>query len=101
MRAKSEVILKTNLLNKKISRKTHILREELDDETVLFNPKDKNTYVLNVIGAVIWELRDGMHNPQDITDEIVSVLPVNSDIVLNDVLKVIKDFSDQNLIDLN
>jgi len=90
-----------NLTSQKINRKTEILREEIDEEVLLFNPKTRKTYVLNQMADVIWELCDGKHTPAGITDEIVDVLEVNSDQVRKDVLKVIKDFFDQNLVDVS
>jgi hypothetical protein len=90
-----------NLTSQKINRKAEILREELDDETLLFNPKTRETYVLNEMADVIWELCNGMHSPEDITDEIVSVLDVNRNVVFNDVLQVLEEFIHQNLVEVD
>jgi hypothetical protein len=99
--SKKVKVINYNLTNQKINRKTEILREEIDEEVLLFNPKTRETYVLNQMADVIWELCDGKHTPAGITDEIVDVLEVNSDQVRKDVLEVIKDFFDQNLVDVN
>ena len=90
-----------DLTNQKINRKTEILREEIDEEVLLFNPKTRKTYVLNQMANVIWELCDGMHSPEEISAEIVSVLDVNPNIVFNDVLKVLEEFIHQNLVDVS
>ncbi len=90
-----------NLTSEKINRKTDILREQLDDETLLFNPKTRNTYVLNDMADVIWGLCDGMHSPEEIADEIVSVLDVEPDIVFKDVSKVLEEFIRQNLVEVD
>ncbi len=89
-----------NLTSQKINRKAEILREELDDETLLFNPKTRKTYVLNEMADVIWELCDGMHSPEEITDEIVSVLDVDPNTVSKDVSKVLNEFVLQNLVEV-
>ena len=90
-----------NLTSQRINRKTEILREEIDEEVLLFNPNTRKTYVLNQMADVIWELCDGKHSPEEITDEIISALDVNPNIVFNDVLKVLEEFVHQNLVDVN
>ena len=99
--SKEEKVTDYNLTSQRINRKAEILREEMDDETLLFNPKTRKTYVLNPMADVIWELCDGMHSPEEITDEIVSVLDVDPDIVSKDVSNVLNEFVRQNLVEVD
>ena len=90
-----------NYMDLRISKRTDILSEEIDDETVLFDPKNRNTYALNQMGSIIWQFCDGEHTPYEISDEISSTLGVDSDQVLTDVLRVISDLLDKELVEAN
>ena len=68
-----------NYIDLRITKRTDILSQEIDDETVLFDPKNRNSYALNQIGRIIWQLCDGEHTPYEISEEISEALGVDSD----------------------
>ena len=43
-----------------------VLREELDDWAVLFDPDSGDAYGLDPVGVFIWKLFDGKHTRSDI-----------------------------------
>ena len=86
--------------NRRIRRRADILSEEIDEETVLFDPRNKNTYALNPMASVIWQLCDGNRTPSEISAEISGVLDVDSDRVLADVLSTIGSLIDRNLVEI-
>ena len=90
-----------NYIDLRITKRTDILSQEIDDETVLFDPKNRNTYALKQIGSIIWQLCDGEHTPYEIAKEISSVLGVDSDRVLTEVLQIITDLLDRKLVEAN
>jgi len=87
--------------DRKIKRRADILSEEIDNEIVLFDPKNKNTYALNRMASIIWQLCDGNHTPSEISAEISGALEVDSDRVLADVLRTIGSLLDRNLVEIN
>ena len=91
---------KNNHIDQKVIR-ADVLGEEIDDETVLFDPKNRNTYALNRMASIIWELCDGRHTPAEISAEISSVLNVPPGKVLTDVLKTVDDLLDKGLVEIN
>jgi SynChlorMet cassette protein ScmD len=47
-----------------------VLREELDDFAMLFNPDSGEAVGLNPTGVAVWKRLDGQHTPQQIAAEI-------------------------------
>ena len=88
-------------INLRISKRPDVLIEEIDEETVLFDPKTRNTYALNQVGSIIWQLCDGGHTPYEISEEISDALGVDSAQVLKDVLKIINELLDKKLVETN
>jgi hypothetical protein len=88
-------------INLRISKRPDVLIEEIDEETVLFDPQNRNTYALNQVGSIIWQLCDGEHTSREISEEISDVLGVDSAQVLKDVLKIINELLDNKLVETN
>lgn len=88
-------------INLRISKRPDVLIEEIDEETVLFDPNNRNTYVLNQVGSIIWQLCDGEHTPYGMSEEISDALGVDSPQVLKDVLKIINELVDNKLVETN
>ena len=86
-------------INLRISKRPDVLIEEIDEETVLFDPKNRNTYALNQVGSIIWQLCDGGHTPSEISEEISEALGVDSAQVLEDVLRIINELLDKKLVE--
>ena len=88
-------------INLRISKRPDVLIEGIDEETVLFDPQNRNTYALNQVGSIIWQLCDGEHTPYEISEEISDALGVDSAHVLKDVLKIINELLDKKLVETN
>ncbi len=84
----------------KFRKKSHILSEGLDDEKALYDPKTQNTYALNPMATVIWDLCDGEHTPAQIAEEILSVLEADPSRVLSDVIRTVNDFFEKDLVEV-
>lgn len=91
----------SNCVDRRISKRTDVLFEEIDGETVLFDPKNRDTYSLNQMGSIIWLLCDGERTPYEISEEISNVLGADLDQVLKDVIKIINELLDKKLVETN
>ncbi|MBT3231634.1 MAG: PqqD family peptide modification chaperone [Calditrichaeota bacterium] len=49
-----------------------ILRDDLEEAAVLFNPENSKTFGLNRTGLVIWRNLDGKHSTSQIADEVTN-----------------------------
>jgi SynChlorMet cassette protein ScmD len=65
-----------------------ILREEFDDQSLLFDPETGHTYAINPIGVLVWKHLDGHHNLADITNIICKYYETT----FSDVITHIEDF---------
>ncbi|GBD37767.1 Coenzyme PQQ synthesis protein D [bacterium HR37] len=86
--------------DRKFRRREGVFSEELEGEIILFDSRTKNTYVLNQIAGVIWDLCDGENTPAQISLEISSALKVDSEVVLNDVLNTIEYMLEKGLVEV-
>ncbi|MCP4366424.1 MAG: radical SAM protein [Planctomycetes bacterium] len=87
------------IVEEKPKRRTDIINEDVEDETVIYDPKSHNVHHLNPIAGVIWVLCDGNHTTKQITEEIVAVLDAEPSQVERDVTKIIEDFQGKDLLD--
>ena|SRR3990170_8329670 len=77
-------------INTKPKRKTLFIWRQMDGEAVLFNPATNETYLLNQTGAAIWELCDGVHSIEDITDAIAEKFEAGKAEILKDTVEFVK-----------
>ncbi|MCC6174179.1 MAG: PqqD family protein [Chloroflexi bacterium] len=70
----------------------------LDDEIVLYAPKDGQAYILNRTAARIWTLCDGTRDETAVAREIASVYDRGYDDVLADVRDLIEHLRAVGLI---
>jgi len=90
-----------NYINQKIRKGDDILWEDIDEETVVFDLRNKNTYSLNQMASIIWLMCDGQHTSSEICDVISEeVLTVSSAQVLTDVLKIVADLINKGLVEM-
>ena len=69
---------------KPVTRKTDIVVQELNNETLLYDLKSNKAYCLNETSALIWHLSNGRRTVSEIRDEMSARLktPINEDFVL-------------------
>jgi len=65
-----------------------VLREEFDDQAVLFDPETGNAFGVNPIGVLVWEHLDGRHTIDDIADIVCE----RAEAVPSDVTSHIESF---------
>jgi SynChlorMet cassette protein ScmD len=65
-----------------------ILREEFDDQSILFDPETGHTYAINPIGVLVWKHLDGRHDLAD----IAKIVCEKAEAVPSDVISHIGNF---------
>ena len=83
----------------KPKRRADIINEDVDDETIIYDPKSHNVHHLNPIAGVIWELCDGNRTTREIAEKIVGVLKADPSQVERDVNKTIQDLQEKGLLE--
>jgi radical SAM protein with 4Fe4S-binding SPASM domain len=76
-----------------------IINEIVEDEIVIYDPKNHNVHHLNPVAGVIWDLCDGNHDAKEIAEEIVDVLEADQSQVEGDVTKTIEEFQSKGLLE--
>ncbi|HLA38073.1 MAG TPA: PqqD family peptide modification chaperone [Candidatus Brocadiales bacterium] len=77
-----------------------LINETVEEEVVIYDPKNHNLHHLNPMAGVIWELCDGNHTPKEIAEEVVSVLETDPVQVERDVTKTIEEFQSKGLLEV-
>ena len=86
-------------MKEKPKRRTDIVNEIVEDETIIYDPRNHNVHHLNPMAGVIWELLDGNHTLQEITEEVVSALGADPVQVGEDVTKTLEEFQRKGLLE--
>ena len=76
-----------------------LINETVEDEVVIYDPKNHNVHHLNPMAGIIWELLDGNHTPKEIAEEVISVLETDPVQVERDVTKTIEEFQRKGLLE--
>ena len=79
-------------------RAPNISEYEVEDETVLYDPRSDAAHVLNPTAAVVWWLCDGDHKVKDIARELGDLYDKEPDSVREDVNEIIEGFLGSRLI---
>ena len=87
-----------NLGGKCPERAPNISEYEVEDETVLYDPRSDAAHVLNPTAAVVWWLCDGDHKVKEIARELGDLYDKESDAVRADVEAIIEGFLSSRLI---
>lgn len=70
----------------------------LDDELVLYTPRDGQAYVLNHTAARIWHLLDGTRTTVTVARELADTFGENYDDVLTDVRELVEHLNAVGLL---
>ena len=76
-----------------------LINETVEDEVVIYDPKNHNVHHMNPMAGIIWELCDGNHTPKEIAEEVISVLETDPVQVERDVTKTIEEFQRKGLLE--
>ncbi|ODS31718.1 MAG: hypothetical protein SCARUB_03154 [Candidatus Scalindua rubra] len=80
------------------SAKEGVKLEELDDGCVLYDTEKDEVHSLNITAASVWACCDGKHTIKEIADVIEKCFKQESKVVLQDIIKIIQEFSKKELI---
>ncbi len=86
-------------MKEKPKKREDIINEIIEDETVIYDPKNHNVHHLNPVAGVIWDLCDGRNTAKEIAKEIVDVLEADHSQVEGDVTKTIEEFQSKGLLE--
>lgn len=76
-----------------------VLSQQINNETLLYNPSKGNVHVLNTTAAFVWELCDGLHTIEDMINHLNEnyQFPEGSN-VIQDLTEIINKFSEMEII---
>lgn len=72
--------------------------QPLDDELVLYNPRDGGAHTLNATGMHIWEACDGAHSAEDIARALASRYGIGTQRALAEVRAFLLDLEHAGLL---
>ena len=76
-----------------------VLTRDVDDEILIYDPKNGEVFLLNATAAAIIELCDG-HTPiPSIVQEIVKALAADPETVQKDVNKILLDMKQKGILE--
>ncbi len=81
-------------------RVSGITEYEVEDELVLYDPRNDHAHVLNATAAVVWWMCDGEHSVDQIVAELADLYDTESSRIAGDVSTVLKDLASSGLITL-
>lgn len=79
-------------------RRDDVTAQPLDDELVIADPLNGESFVLNQTGRLIWERCDGTHTIQDIAEELSSMHGISVEQAHADTTELVQSFSASNLL---
>ena len=79
-------------------RNPNIIGRMTDDEAVLVMPQKGQVKVINEVGAVVWELIDGIRDVGQIVDEVCSQFDVDRAAAEADTLNFISELIKREII---
>lgn len=86
-------------MDDKPKRKDSLVLEEMDDDIMLADFTGSQIHTLNPTAAAIWEMCDGEHTLEQIAGELADHYGIGVEAVLQDVEKVVGDFSEKGLLE--
>ncbi len=78
--------------------KEYVKLEKLDDGCILYDTEKDEVHSLNITAASVWICCDGKHSIKEIADVVEKCFKADSKPVLRDIIKIIKDFSEKELL---
>lgn len=87
-----------SLLNRP-RRKPGYRLEMIDNELLLFHPAEAKIMYCNETASLIWQLCDGQHTPQEITDLLAAAFPEAADSMADDVEATLGQFLQHGAIE--
>ena len=79
-------------------RRTGVLAQEAQGQTVLLRLDDGSYYALDEVGAMIWELCDGERSLADVVAELCAEFEAPEETVAADVVEFVNDLRREQLL---
>lgn len=86
------------LLGGRPIRNPQVWLRQAGRENVLYNPSTESVHLLNNTALAIWELCDGETNPQEMINAICQVSSLPSEVVAEDVSRILTEFGEAGLV---
>jgi hypothetical protein len=84
-----------------LQRSDEIAWSALDDEIVVLDMEEGAYFTLNEVSAEIWKLIDGKRTISEIINAVHEVYEADYEMVKEDAIRIISDFSRKYLIELS
>ena len=89
-----------NNSDRPIANPVVVLREELDDWAVLYNPDTNEAAGVNPVGIEVWKRMDGRSSIEDIVSWIKSSFEDTPDIALNEISAFVNMLAENGFVRL-
>jgi PqqD family protein of HPr-rel-A system len=80
-------------------RRRDVWLRNTKDEIAVYNPGTGDVYLLNETALAIWDLCDGETSPEEMMSAICDVTSLPSEVVAEDVERILLEFDHAELID--
>jgi hypothetical protein len=80
-------------------RKQGVWLRQAGRENVLFDPQAEKLHLVNHTALAIWDLCDGETRPEEMIEAICEISSMPSEVVAEDVGRILADFEDAGLIE--
>jgi len=92
-------IFRITMANEKPRKRTDVVYRSVDEGGLLVDIKNKMVHSLNVTANFIWELCDGNHSCQDISEKLRERFDTENTDSLKDIERVIDTFRKNRLLE--
>lgn len=79
-------------------RRTDVVEEVLDGETVVWDGHGRSLHILNRTATIVWQCLDGATDIHQIARELSEAFGVDREEMASDVLETVRSFGDQGLL---
>ncbi|MCP4337732.1 MAG: PqqD family protein [Desulfobulbaceae bacterium] len=76
----------------------YCIHEEIDNEHIIYNPVSMEACQFNKTSAMIWELCDGKHSIQQISDILEEIFTEQNGDISGDVSSLVKSLVESNVL---
>jgi hypothetical protein len=88
------------MYEKKPIKTKNAISRKIEDETLVLNLQTKQYHILNETAGMIWELADGDHTIEDISQAICEEFEATVDVVTDDVIHTLEGLQKLGVVTL-
>ena len=82
----------------RFGRSSRVLERLLDDELVLFDPRQQRVHILNATAAFIWRQCDGARELTEIAAALAAIYPGSRAAIAADVAATVQQLANEGLL---